>query len=310
MNETNLLDVVPSVMSAIATAGAAIAAFGSVRVSREAKKIAQQSALAVHHGSAANALSEAVETLDKMLEPFSDLAYEVWEGWSREIESLDHRDAGGSNPRPMRHVLTNASEMLVEHGSARGTNYRHAERSMFSIVRQGIDTLSDSEYDRLLRRGDGEYCDFESVFGPPPLKKSITTSPAFRWAIYQLNRRINIDDWLNIWTGSWVKNGWLNRYCEEHKKIKPTLKSVLTLLKSERAKLAHSVFPLEANPSLSLKYDKVLEVLEVLIEDCGLEIWEGHRKKPHKEDVVALVVYSMGIAFLSSNARDNLFTIN
>jgi hypothetical protein len=299
MDEMNWLDLIPSIMSAVATVAAAFAAFGSLRVSREAKLVSEQSALAIHHGDAAIALTEAVEKLIESTQVFSELAYRTWGEWASEIEALDYREAGGSNPRPLRHVLTDASEMLVKHGTRQRKKYKHVARSMYSIVRDGIDNLNDAEYVKLLRRADGEYRDFEGVFGATSINKNISATPAFRWACYQLNRRIEIEKWCEIWENAWHDNGWLNKFRSEHSKIKPALESILASLKSERAKLEHTVFPLKSNPSLCLKYDDVLGIIEVLLEDCSLELVEWYSEHhPHKEDVIQLVVYSMGIAFL------------
>ena len=127
MNEMNWIDAVPSIMSAVASIAAAIAAFSSLRVSRESKLIAEQSALAMYHGSAVMAITSAVDELKKSTETFSEIAYGTWAKWPSEIAALDHQLAGGSDPRPLRHVLTDASEMLVKHGTARGKRYRHTQ---------------------------------------------------------------------------------------------------------------------------------------------------------------------------------------
>jgi hypothetical protein len=285
-------------MSAAASVAAAYAAFASLRISREAKLLAKQSALAIHHGDAAKVLASEIEELKKSTQVFSELAYQTWGEWPSEIEALDHRQAGGSNPRPLRHVLSNASEMLVKYGTNKRATYRHAARSIYAIVRDGINDLNDIEYEKLLKHADGQYGDFESVFGTPPINKSIATAPAFRWACYQLNRRIEKEKWFEIWKKAWHDNGWLNKFQFEHSKIKPALESILASLKSEIAKLEHTVFPLKSNPSLCLKYDNFLGVVEVLLEDCSLDMAEGHSEHPHKDDVIQLVLYSMGLALL------------
>lgn len=309
MNNINWLDAVPSIMSAIASVGAALAAFGSLRVSREAKLVAEQSALAIQHGSAALVLTDAVENLMKSTETFAEFAYQTWEKWPSEIQALDYWQAGGSNPRPLRHVLTNASEMLVKHGTRQGIRYRNAQRSMYSIVLEGVNDLNDAEYGNLLRRADGKYCNFEGVFGEPSINRSIATAPAFRWACYQLTRRIDEKSWYEIWEKAWLENGWLNKFRSEHREIKPALEAIITSLKSEKAKLKHSVFPLESNPSLCLKFDDLLGVVEVLLEDCSLDSVEGYAKSPHKDDVIQLIVYSMGVAFLVVDTLNSVHRI-
>jgi len=306
MNEMNWFDALPSIMSTVATIAAAIAAIGSLHVSREAKLIAEQSALAMHHGSAAMALTNAVDKLMKSTETFSELAYCTWAKWPSEIEALDHRQAGGSNPRPLRHVLTDASEMLVKHSIKQEKRYRYTKRPMYSLVLDGVNNLNDREYEDLLRLADGKYCDFEGVFGEPSIRKEIVTAPAFRWAFHQLTRRIDEETWYGIWEKAWLENGWINKFRSEHSKIKPTLESILSSLKSERDKLGHTVFPLESNPSLCLKYDDLLDVVEVLLDNCSLDLVEPYSGRPHKDDLIPLVVYSMGIAFLVTKALDSV----
>lgn len=303
----NWPNIDPSFMSAVASIGAAIAAFLSLRVSREAKLVAEQSALAAHHGSAAIALTSAVEELINSTQTFYELSHDIWTNWPREIERLDQRKAGGSNPRPLRHVLSNASEMLANHGIGQRKRYRHAKQSMFSIVLNGVNNMNEGEFKRLLKQADGKYPDFEAIFGTPSPKKSIDTAPAFRWACYQLDKRIEKKCWCEIWGEAWQVDGWLTRFRSEHSKIKPTLEAIITSLKAERGKLNHTVFPLESNPSLCLKYDDYFGVVETLLEDCSLEfIDEAYSKHPHKEDVIQLIVYSMGIAFLSIQALNSI----
>lgn len=298
MNEVKWIDLVPSIMSAIASVGSAVAAFWALRISKQAKVVSEQSALATHHGSAALEFTKAVEQLKRSSNDFSEVAYRTWADWASEIGGLDHREAGGSNARPLRHVLTDASEMLVKHGVGLRPRYIRAARSMFSIIRDGVNNLNDAEYEQLLKRADGKYCDFGGIFGEPPLDRCITTAPAFRWACYQLNKRIDKNIWIDIWEKAWQANGWLNNFRSEHNKIKPALASILTSLNSEKAKLGHTVFPLKSNPTLYWKYDDLVSVVEVLLDDCSLDLVEGYWEHPHKDDVIQLIVYSMGIAFL------------
>lgn len=301
-------DAVPSIMSAIAAVAAAYAALGSLRVSRESKLIAEQSALAVHHGTAAIALTTAARTLIASTETYYEIAYNAWSEWPSEIEAmqLDHRSAGGSNPRPLRHVLSDASEMLVKHGIKQSKTLRHAQRSMYKIVRDGVYNLNDVEYEKLLKKADGSYSDFEGIFGAPSARKSITNSTAFRWAYYQLNRRIEHESWRKIWKQAWLENGSIYKFRFEHSNIKLILESIISSLKLERDKLSHSVFPLESNPSLCLKYDDFLEVVEVLLDDCSLDSVEFFSEKADDDDLIQLIVYSMGIAYLVTEALNRV----
>lgn len=299
MDAMNWYDFITSIMSAIATVAAAYAAFKSLQISREAKNDAKQSALAVHHRDAAIALTEAEVKLEERLKALSELAYSVWQKWPSRIEKLDNRDAGGVNPRPLRHVLSDASEMLSRHGMMQGNKLTYAARSMYEIVRDGINNLNDAEYKELLKRADGAYRDFEGVFGSTTKYSYISEAPAFRWACHQLNRRIEKKRWLEIWGEAWKKDGWIYKYRSEFKNIEPILKAVLSDLKSERAKLEYTVFPLESNKALLLKYDNMMISIEVLLDDCSLDLVEWYSDNtPHEEDGIPLILYTMGIACL------------
>lgn len=74
MDYVDLMDSVPSALSTVATIAAALAAWGSLKVSRESKHIAEQSALALHHGSASKALSDGLELVARESEELSSLA--------------------------------------------------------------------------------------------------------------------------------------------------------------------------------------------------------------------------------------------
>jgi hypothetical protein len=306
MNYPDWIQIAPSALAAIATFAAAIAAFGSLKVSRESKLVAQQSALAVHHGPAANSLTDALETIAKELVPLSEYAFDVWVEWAREIEKYNCLRAGGSDPRPLRHVLTNASEMLERHASKNGKDYSRSHRAIFTIVRNGMGETSGSEYKRLLKKADRTYFGFEAVFGAPQLDKPISSSNAFRWAYYQLTHRVIIDNWRDTWAKAWQDNGWLLNYCGEFERVKPILRATFESLKVEKAKLEHSVFPLEANPSLSHKYSWTLGVLESLLESGGLDLFDFYIEDPHDADLVPLIVCAMGMALLTNRAVEAL----
>lgn len=308
--DTNWFEVVSSGLSVVATIAAAIAAWGSFNISKQANFLAEQSALAAHHSGAAMVLANAVEELLKSTKSFSQVAYSTYVDWPNEIEALDHRQAGGSNPRPLRHVFSNASEMLVNHGLRQGWELNRVKSSMYSIIRDGIDDLNDAEYNRLLNRADGEYLDFEAILGEPSANERITQAPAFRWACYQLSRRIDSQGWREIWEKAWRENGRITKFRDEHNKVRPILESIQASLKSEKVKLAHSVFPLESNPSLSLKYQNVLDITETLLDDCSLDSMEVLSEHFHMNDVIQWVVYSMGIAVLVREAMNRIYRID
>ncbi|MTI50861.1 MAG: hypothetical protein FH757_04430 [Alcanivorax sp.] len=297
-------EIIPSLMSSIASMAAAVAAFGSLRVSREAKSVAERSTLAAHHDSASVELSMAMRKVEESTRGFSDFAYRMWSEWASEIEEEDQRRMGGDDPRPLRHVLTNASEMLFFHGTRGGRSFKRARSSMFLIVRNGMVDLSDDEYKALLKKADGEYLGFESTLGAPAFDRPITYSPAFRWAYYQLTRRVDDRSWSSVWEKAWAEGGWLSRYRDEFFKIKQDLRSVVESLENEKEKLRNSVFPLESNPALFYKYNIFLEAMEAVLKDCDLKSFEIYQNCRYSEDLPLLVLYSMSIAFLSAKALE------
>jgi len=303
MDSTNWIDLAPSALSAVAGIAAAIAAFGSLKVSRDSKRIAEQGALALHHGAASTALAEVLEQVNQQTNPLCRLALDIWAKWAREIEQqYDQRSAGGVNPRPLRHVLTNASEMLERYATNHGKDYAHAGRALFSIIRNGMGETSDAEYRKLLKVADCTYHDFESVFGAPRVDKDIASSKAFRWAYYQLTYRVEIGCWREIWLKAWSDDGWLTRYRNQFALVEPSLKSSLERLQTEKARLQHTVFPIDTNEILNLKYTRAIAILKGLVEVGGLDLWEGFISDPHDDDLVSLVIFSMGCALFVNSA--------
>lgn len=297
---------IPSVMSAIAAVAAAYAAFVALSVSKKANSISEKGILASHHHDAASILSSSIDRLRKETKNLSDFSYDFMTDWSREIELKDERCNGGSNPRPLRHVLSNGSEMLTTHATRNGKRYRNIRRSMFSIIRDGINDLDEHEYNRLLKKADGTYGNFESALGSPPLNKSIGESDAFKWVCYQLTKRINRDDWNEIWRNAWLAEGWLTKYRAEFSKVKSLMEKVLGALQVEKKKMAFSALPLESNSLLHKKYEIVLSGLEVLLEDCSLESMESYGEEAHGDDTALLILYSLGMAYLVTKLLDSI----
>ena len=234
----------------------------------------------------------------------------MWSDWPRAIELEDERSRGGLNPRPLRHVLANGSEMLLRHGASKGSWYSRTQQSMFSIVRDGISDLSDEEFEALIQKADHSYSDFEGVFGIPSTSKKIGESDAFRWVCHQLSRRVTPDDWRKIWTEAWSPDGWISRFQSEHSKVRPVLEKTLLSLRLERNKIEHSVFPLASNQSLNRKYEMVVTELEVLLEDCDLSLMEVYRDWGYKEELNQFVLYVMGVVYLVQQILDSLGSAN
>ncbi len=297
MSRIELLALIPSLMSSIAAIAAAIAAFLALRISRKAHSFNERSVLGVHHNSAVLELSSGIDTIHKSTRKLSVFSYHLWANWADQIEEKDIRSNGGTNPRPLRHVLTNGSEMLAEHGKHHRRPYRYVQNAMSSIIRDGVTGLNDSEYNALLRKADGSYSDFEEIFGVPSQNQSISNSDAFRWVCYQLARRVKEEDWRKIWNDAWEPDGWISKYRTEFSNVKPVLQEVLSSLIAEKTKVAHSAFPLESNPSLNKKYHTLFYALKFLLENGDISILEHHQDTKFCEDIPQLILYSMGMAY-------------
>ncbi|CAH9054171.1 hypothetical protein PSECIP111951_00978 [Pseudoalteromonas holothuriae] len=307
MDKVGLLNAIPPIMSVIASAGAAIAAFGSLKVSKEAKELSKQSALAIHHNEAAITISNITNGLPVNMRNFIEIADELYFEWPKEFESIDDRSLGGDNPRPIRHVFTNASEMLVNHSTIR-TRYSISsiKRSMSTIFHGNLYNLTEDEYIYLLKKADGKYCDFEGIFGTPEHNCDLGHSKAFRWACYQLSKRISDEQYLSCWKYSWSQNGFISRYEHEHSKVVPLLTSMLNKLQREQEKLAHSVFPLETNPSLISKYEVIQSKIEALIKDCNVSHLSFHKESLSKQEIITRIVFAMAVGCLASKILDDL----
>ncbi len=298
------LDAVPTFLSAVASIAAAIAAFSSLRINKRSIYIAESSALAIHHSSASLAYSNVITNLNEVTREFVKVSRSVQTKWSRELEGKDNSNLGGCNPRPLRHVISNGSEMLVNYGLNNNYWGNSANQAIFSAVRNGVGNLNDDEYQKLLKKADGEYQSFEGIFGVPSKSSSIVSASAFRWVCYQLTKRVKPEDWKEIWESAWLENGWLYNYQSEYLKIKPMLEDAKILLKAERIKLAHTAFPLDHNIALLAKYNETLKVIDHLLEDCNYELLDVYKDWKFNEDLNQLVLCSMAIIYFAKMQLD------
>ena len=197
--------------------------------------------------------------------------------------------------------------MLVKHSIQTKASTRYLNRFMYSIVRDGIQNINDTEFESLLKKGDHTYTDFENTFGRPATNKNISSSKAFRWAFYQLLKRINKSDWEKIWNSGWQNDGWLHLYEIEYMKIKPAITNINQTLISEKSRLAHSVFPLESNLELYKKYNQLISITESLLNDCNLNSIKPYSNNPHQSDFIEQIIYSIGISHLAYTTIDDLY---
>lgn len=295
-----LLEFVPIVLSTIASIAAAIAAFISLRISKRAASIAELTALAAHQNSASLEYAKAINTLNKEAQKFYNFCYSMSTNWAKDLECKDNYEMGGHNPRPLRHVLSNGSEMLAHYALSKTSRGGFASQNILYVIRHGIGNLSDGEYQKLLKKADGTYHNFQSTFGIPSKSTTIISAPAFRWVCYQLIKRVKSKDWESVWKEAWCESGWLYKYQAEYLKIKPILKAVQASLKLEKEKLAHTAFPLSHNKPLSEKYTELLHVLECLLEDCEVELLETYKDWEFNEELSQLVLCSMATAYFAA----------
>ncbi|CAM3215696.1 hypothetical protein [Vibrio diazotrophicus] len=306
----NILETIPAFLSAVASIGAAIAAFISLRISKQAQSITELNALANHHASATTVYVEVVKELYDASESFQEIGYEMWSQWGRNIEnSYDKSSLGGNNPRPLRHVLSNGSEMLSNYALNNERWVRSTSDAIFSIIRFGMSRYSDAEYQKLLKKADGEYLDFEGVFGKPKLSEQIGDAPAFRWVCYQLNKRVTNEEWIAVWNKAWTKGDWFDKYEQEYLRIKPIFEHAKEKLEREKSKLSPSAFPLHCNSILERKYAQLIKIINHIIDDADIENFTIYKNWRFTEELSQLVLCAMATGFCLHKQLDDLYIL-
>lgn len=297
-----------AVLSAVASIAAAIAAWGSWRTSRSTKELNAQAALASHHGLAAQTLADVLSRAWVQLGPLRTLSSRIKTDLPRASEAHEIRGKGGSDPRPLRHVLDDTAELLCHHSV--GGRRRAIAFDLYSVVRDGPLEQSDDEFSRLLKKADGKYSDFAAIFGRPDSGKPIFQSPAFRWGVYQALRRLGSDGWMRIWQRSWTPDGWTHEFRELHKSLKPVLNSWSEILAKEEGRLAFSPFPLSANAGLQGAYDQARWIFGVLSEDCSLELMDIYKDSRYPGDACYLIIYVLAVMELVRLQMNQLYALH
>ncbi|MEH0672121.1 hypothetical protein [Vibrio owensii] len=298
------LEVIPSSMSAVASVAAAVAAIASWRVSQRATLLAESTALATHHSAVTLVYVEEVKQLNELVSGLDDLAFEITSTWPKQLQKFDNPEMGGVDPRPLRHVLHDGYEILVDYATDPNNQMGSASRVILSPIRNGMGSINESEYNKLLKRVDGTTCSFEATLGKPSKSKSITSVPALRWVYYQLLKRVESDDWRRVWKEVWLKDRYLEQYQSVLGRIKPELVSSRDRLRNEKEKLMHTAFPIEKNFKLSEKYSQLLGALDCLIDDCDSELIEDYKDWDYSEEYCLLILCSMGIVRCAAKQID------
>lgn len=288
-----------AVASAVAAVASAVAAFAALRISRESAAISKASSLAVNHASASLTYTNVLKELSSVTQDLSEVCSDLLFKWPSEIDAKDHLSYGGENPRPLKHVLSNGYEMVVDYSLGCTLINRSTRRVCIDIFRNS--SFDEHDFKLLLVQADHVYGDFEGVFGTPDKSCSITKSPAFRWVYYQLFKRISVDDWYQIWKTSNSDGGWLVKYKNEHLKIRASLEEARENLIGEISKLEHTAFPLSVNIALFNKYESALFTIDNILNDGSVEFLDGYDHPSLKDKYSLLILCALSSVYLSLN---------
>lgn len=297
----SILIALASMVAAIASAYAALMA---LRISRESVVISKSSALAVNHASASLTYTNVLKELSLVTQDLSEVCSDLLIKWPREIDAEDHPSCGGVNPRPLRHVLSNGYEMVVDYSLNCTLMNRSTQRVCIDILRNTF--FDEHDFKLLLAQADDVYGDFEGVFGEPDKSCSIIKSQSFRWVYYQLFKRISVDDWYHIWKTSNNGSGWLVKYKNEHLKIRSLLEEAREKLIDEISKLEHTAFPLSVNIDLFNKYESVLVTIDNILNDSSVEFLDDYDHPSLKGRYSLLILCALSSVYLSLNKINRL----
>jgi len=241
------------------------------------------------------------------LKVLEEAAWHAWVEWPSRIENAvpDARSQEGSNLRPLRHVLSDCAELLCEH-ALQSHGVRRVRYGLFTVIREGLPQEGTGEWTKLLQKGDGRYEDFATTFGAPEPRTLLSEAAAFRWAVFQLQRRVKQEDWLSVWAASWKNDGILGHYGEAQRLAIGVLSRCLEQLLAEQKRLAHSALPLENDPVLAAKYEKVVAVLDALRDDCSLSFLEPYQEWRHGRDALAFIIYGISLGVLTHKLIEEL----
>lgn len=308
MDKVNYLELITSLTSSITTIAACVAAFLSLKVSRESRDITKQIALANHHLSIATELSFALKELKKSLGNLANISSFLLSKWAREIEKKEIKNTAGDNPRPIRHVLNDTAEMLANHSQKASKDKGYIHSVLFSIVVNGGPDISQKEYQSLLSTADGYYGSFEDKFGQASSKHNISESKAFRWSFSQLTKRMKKEDWKQIWQESLADEGYLNRFKKEVLSTSPKIEEIRNKLTIEKSRINLSTLPLSSDKKLSLTYNKLESILNNFDECVNFEYLEEDFFA-YEDGYLEVILYSIGMMKLIENLYEEICII-
>lgn len=303
------LELIPSFLSAIAAIAAAVAAFQAVKIGKRSAEIAKETALATNHSSAVLEYTKALKELQNTND-FVNAASDLKTYWPKTIDQYDTVDKSGDQYiTRVRHIMNNACETLVEYSIERGKKHLIGQ-CIFSIVINGMGELSEEENKRVKKEESSDIQSGEYGHWKPSPSSDLRYSPIFRNYCYCLITRIKQEDWERTWSAAWEEDGWITHYQTEYMKIKPIFEKAYNTLQNEKNKLDHGIFPINKNPDLAQKYEKLLFALEVFIKDCSLDSLETYKKWYFKDERVQLILIAMATAELAMKQVDQLFILN
>jgi len=307
MPEIDWWEFVPAIASAIASIAAAVAAIYSSKVARDTKKLSEQTALATHHQSAITILSETIKEFEKASTELAELGYTIRTNWAWKVEresNSPNTKYAGENPRPIRHVLQNAANMLVNY-AAKERRYETLHSELISGLRGGVGRLDDEEFEALLKKADHSYTDIELVFGEPSIYGEIGQSLSCKWVFDQLRRRVPAKSWSKMWQDAWLIDGELWKYEQKFNELLPTFIALREKLIKEKDRLSFSTLPLYLNTELFDRYRTTITLLTRLIEDCSLDSLVNYRKNSYG-DAIELIVYCFAIMMLTRRINNKI----
>lgn len=277
-------DVVFASLSAIATFAAAIAAFLSSRAIKQSNEIARRAALATHHRDARRALADelsprraAIEALDKAAD---GAAIHI----PAMAEEHDDREAGGGDPKPIRHVIQEAAEIALdglESPDQKLPRGRILYRLMSPVRDGGAACISEDEGRSLSRRVDGNYGDYRSMFGENGPITDISKSAAFRLALYQMKARLPTEDVQKIIGDLWATtDGYISRLVESLDDVREDISGTRHRLHIVRAQTNQSPFPLSDDAGLESRFEQVDRALDCIEDTLSVDVMFGSEVNP------------------------------
>ncbi|OOV88029.1 hypothetical protein [Oceanospirillum linum] len=317
MDSTDIINLIPAGFSALATCFAAFATFKAYQVAKESKNIAEKSLIASEHEEAKDVFFESFSDFELMTSRLFNLGRDIREYWTRKFDLFDDKNSehAGEDPRPLRHVLSNAAEMLAKHSMARGRSDSYYFDYLIDVLNGDFGDLNLKEYYSLLERADGCYLGYESIFGEPKRDESIELSEAFRFSIYQLKYRTSTDDLRKFISDGWSRYGFLRLYYDEFIKCQIGFESIARSLTEQKNKLKFSYVKLDDNVDLSANMERLARCVSLVL-NCGFGVFEQHIEDDWSdlpdfshEELIGYILFQVAITYILLEVENQFFQL-